>query len=51
MGVLDERRGRADIDACLDDLASGGAEIVLLEVGALDVRLLRRRDSSSFNPK
>jgi hypothetical protein len=49
MGVPDERRCRADVDARLDDLASGDAEIVLLEVGALDVRLLGRHDASSFN--
>ncbi len=34
MGVLDERRGRAEVDAGLDDLVAGDAEIVLLEIGA-----------------
>ena len=32
-----------EIDAHLDDLASGHAEIVPLEIGALDPRLLRLR--------
>jgi hypothetical protein len=33
----------------LDDLASGGAEVVLLEVGALDsFRLLRGHDAAPF---
>ena len=34
------RRFRADVHAVLDDLASGDAEIVLLEIGALDSRRL-----------
>jgi hypothetical protein len=49
MGVLDERRFRAEVDACLDDLVAGDAEIVLLETGALDTwRLLRCHHASSF---
>jgi len=32
MGVLDQRRFVADADALLDDLASGDAEIVLMQV-------------------
>ena len=40
MLVLDERRFRADVDAVLDDLAPGDAEIVLLEIGTLDSRRL-----------
>jgi hypothetical protein len=36
--VLEGRRFRADLDAVLDDLASGNAEIVPLEIGALDSR-------------
>ena len=35
--VLGERRSRVELDAHLDGLASGGAEIVPLEIGALDV--------------
>jgi hypothetical protein len=49
MGVLDEGRGRAEVDAGLDDLVAGDAEIVLLEIGALDsFRLLGGHDASSF---
>jgi hypothetical protein len=45
MGVLDQRRFRAEVDACLDDLAAGDAEIVLLEIGASESRrLLDRHD-------
>src|SRR5918993_3338426 len=40
MLVLEGRRLRADVHAVLDDLASGNAEIVLLEIGALDPRRL-----------
>jgi hypothetical protein len=48
MGVLDQRRLGADVDAGLDDLASGDAEIVLLEIGALDsFRLLGCHDAAS----
>jgi hypothetical protein len=36
MEVLDERRVRANVHAVVDDFASGNAEIVLLEIGALD---------------
>jgi hypothetical protein len=39
--VLDGRRFRADVDAVLDDLAAGDAEIVPLEIGARDSGLLR----------
>jgi hypothetical protein len=34
--VPKERRVRADIDAVLDDLPSGDAEVVLLDLGALE---------------
>jgi hypothetical protein len=34
---------RREVDPHLDHLASGDAEIVPLEIGALDVRLLRQR--------
>ena len=34
MRVLDRRRFRADVDALLDDLAPGDAEIVLLQIAA-----------------
>jgi len=40
MPVPDERGLRADLDAVLDDLAPGDAEVVLLEIGALDPRRL-----------
>jgi hypothetical protein len=51
VGVLDERRLRVDVDACLDDLVSGDAEVVLLEIAALDTwRLLRCHDDSSYVP-
>src|SRR5260370_21807044 len=44
MGVLAERHARREIDAHLDGLASGGAEIVPLQIGARDSRgLLRLR--------
>src|SRR5829696_10552273 len=43
MPVPAERYARAEVDAHLDDLASGDAEIVLLEIGPLDSRLLRSR--------
>src|SRR5207253_6275607 len=43
MTVLAERHPGGEIDAHLDDLASGDAEIVPLEIGALDSRLLRPR--------
>jgi hypothetical protein len=48
MGVLAERCGRAEVDPGLDDLVAGDAEIVLLEIGALDVWLLGGHDASSF---
>ena len=38
-----ERHSRGEIDAHLDDLASGDAEIVPQQIGALDSRLLRLR--------
>ena len=34
---------RVEVDAHLDDLASGSAEIVPLQVGSFGSRLLRRR--------
>jgi hypothetical protein len=40
VGVLDQRCGRAEVDARLDDLASEDAEILLLEVGAPESRRL-----------
>src|SRR5262245_62149961 len=40
MGVPDERCFRAYVDARLDDLTSGNAEIVLLEIGAPNSRRL-----------
>ena len=40
MPVSDERRLRADLYAVLDDLSPGDAQIVLLEIGALDPRRL-----------
>ena len=43
MRVPGERHSRREVDAHLDDLASGDAEIVPLEIGALDSRLLRPR--------
>jgi hypothetical protein len=43
MRVPAERYSRAEVDAHLDDLASGDAEIVLLEIGTVDSRLLRSR--------
>src|SRR3954454_19925082 len=43
MRVPAERGSRAEVDAHLDDLAPGDAEIVLLEIGTLDSRLLRSR--------
>src|SRR5262245_28981021 len=43
MTVRGERRSRGKVDAHLDELASGGAEIVSLEIGAPDSRLLRLR--------
>jgi hypothetical protein len=43
MRVPAERDSRAEVDAHLDDLAPGDAEIVLLEIGTLDSRLLRSR--------
>jgi pimeloyl-ACP methyl ester carboxylesterase len=38
-----ERHSRVELDPHLDDLTSGDAEIVPLELGAPDARLLRRR--------
>src|SRR5215212_866623 len=43
MLVLEGWRFRADVHAVLDDFASGNAEIVLLEIGALDSRRLLLR--------
>src|SRR5271157_4179775 len=43
MPVLGELHSRVELHARLDDLASGDAEIVPLEIGALDSRLLRPR--------
>src|ERR687898_1629632 len=40
MGVLEGWRLRANVHAVLDDFAPGYAEIVLLEIGALDPRRL-----------
>src|ERR687898_2951691 len=40
MEVLEGRRLRANVHAVLDDLASGNAEIVLLEIGTPDSRHL-----------
>src|SRR5215208_7642060 len=40
MGMLEGRRVRADVHAVVEDFASGNAEIVLLEIGALDSRRL-----------
>ena len=40
---LGDDRSRVEVDAHLDDLASGDAEIVPLEIGSLDSRLLRLR--------
>jgi hypothetical protein len=40
MGVPAEGRARLEVDADLDSLASGGAEIVPLKVGPLDAGLL-----------
>jgi hypothetical protein len=48
VGVLDERCGRAEVDEGLDDFVPGDAEIVLLEIGALDVWLLGGHAASSF---
>src|SRR5262245_57841328 len=42
MPVPRERHSRVEVDSHLDDLASGDAEIVPLEIGAFDSRLLRR---------
>jgi hypothetical protein len=42
---FDQRRLRADVDARLDDLVVGDAEILLLEIGAPQSRrLLDRHD-------
>ena len=43
MRVPGGRQSRRDVDAHLDDLASGDAEIVPLEIGARESRLLLRR--------
>src|ERR1700738_5046243 len=43
MPVLPELSSRVEPHARLDDLASGDAEIVPLEIGALDSRVLRPR--------
>src|SRR5882724_5619912 len=43
MRVPAECRSLGEIDACLDDLESGSAEIVPLQIGALGARLLRQR--------
>jgi len=41
--MLAERRAGSEIDECLYDFASGDAQIVPLEIGALDTGLLRQR--------
>jgi hypothetical protein len=43
MRVLGGRIARFELDARLDDLASGDAQIAPLEIGALESRLLRPR--------
>jgi hypothetical protein len=43
MAVRGERHPGSEIDAHLDDLASRDAQIVPLQLGALDSRLLRLR--------
>jgi hypothetical protein len=43
MPVLGGRHARGNLHNRLDDLASGDAEVVLLEIGAIDSRLLRPR--------
>jgi hypothetical protein len=40
MPVPDERRLRADLDPVLDHLASGDAEVVVLEIRAPEARRL-----------
>jgi hypothetical protein len=50
MLVPDGRRFRAYVDAVLDDLASWDAEIVPLEIGALDSRQLLQRCCSCQPP-
>jgi hypothetical protein len=40
MKVLEQRSVRADLDAVLDDLASGGTEVVALKIDACDPRRL-----------
>jgi hypothetical protein len=45
VGVLDERRFRAEVDARLDDLVAVDTEVVPLEIGAPESRrLLDRHD-------
>jgi len=41
--VLAERHARSELDAHLNNLASGDAEVMPLEVSALDARLVGRR--------
>jgi hypothetical protein len=48
MGVLDQRRFGADVDARLDHLTSGDAEILLLEIGAPESRRLLDRYDPPF---
>ena len=50
MLVLDGWRFRADVDAVLDELAAGDAEIVPLEIGARDSGLLRSVLRSGAGP-
>jgi hypothetical protein len=49
MAVPGGRRPGGEIDARLDDLASGNAEIVPLEIGAVEFRLLRPRHAHRQN--
>ena len=41
--MLGEQYSRRELDTHLNDLASGGAKIVPLQISALDSRLLRQR--------
>jgi hypothetical protein len=43
MAVIGRQYPGGDIDAYLDDLASRDTQIMLLQIGALDSRLLRLR--------
>jgi hypothetical protein len=46
--VLAERYARTEVDANLDDLSPRDAEIVLLEIGTRDSRLLRSRHVTGY---